>query len=152
MNTKLRVLCVSSSGGHWVQLKRVKQAFEDCDLFYASTEKDYSQSVIGSRFSYVPDASIRSSKLRILWQALCVLGVIIKVRPDVVVSTGAAPGFFAILFAKMLGKKTIWIDSIANVHQISLAGEKALRYVDLFITQWEHLAGERGLHYYGSVV
>ena len=34
-----------------------------------------------------------------------------------VISTGAAPGYFAMRFAKWLGRRTIWIDSIANVEQ-----------------------------------
>ena len=84
--------------------------------------------------------------------ALSVLGTVLKVSPNVIVTTGAAPGFFALFFGKLLGMKTIWIDSIANVHEVSMSGRKVARFADLYITQWEHLARDEGPYYFGSVV
>ena len=75
----------------------------------------------------------------------------IKERPDVVVSTGAAPGYFGIRFGKLVGARTIWIDSIANAEELSLSGLKAGKHVDLWLTQWEHLAQQEGPHYHGNV-
>lgn len=147
-----KVLLVASSGGHWVQLNRLAGAFSETDLHFASTEKDYGQAVRQGRFHYVPDASMSSPVPRILWQALCVLALLLRVRPDVVVSTGAAPGYFALLFGRKLGARTVWVDSIANVEQVSLAGSKAAKHADLYLTQWEHLACEGGPAYFGSVV
>ncbi|MBT8423046.1 MAG: UDP-N-acetylglucosamine--LPS N-acetylglucosamine transferase, partial [Gammaproteobacteria bacterium] len=68
------------------------------------------------------------------------------------VSTGAAPGYFAIRFGKLLGAKTIWIDSLANVEQLSRAGRMAERYSDLWLTQWPDLAGGDGPDYAGQVI
>lgn len=149
---KKRVLLVASSGGHWVQMNRIKQAFDGEDLYFASTEKTYCESVPEGKFFYVPEASKSSSMLHIIWQAVRVLLLILRIRPEVVVSTGAAPGYFAVLFAKKLGAKTIWVDSIANVDKISLSGRKAAKHTDLFITQWEHLAKDSGAAFFGSVV
>ena len=42
------------------------------------------------------------------------LGLLLRHRPDVIVTTGAAPGYFALRFGKLLGARTIWIDSMAN--------------------------------------
>lgn len=147
-----RVLLIASSGGHWVQLNRLTSAFAEADLHFASTERDYRQSVSPDRFNYVPDASMSSSVLRIAWQAFCVLMMVLRVRPHLIVSTGAAPGYFALLFGRKLGARTVWVDSIANVEQISLAGTKAAKHADLFLTQWEHLACEGGPAYFGSVL
>lgn len=152
MPSRKKVLLVSSCGGHWVQLNRLVPAFEGADLFFASTEKDYIQAYPEGRYHYIPDASLANNFVAILRQAIHVLWVILKVRPHVIVTTGAAPGFFAIMIGKKLGKKTVWIDSIANVYRLSLSGRKAAKHADLFITQWEHLAGEAGPKYFGSVV
>ena len=55
--------------------------------------------------------------LVVLWQLVRIL---IRERPDVVVTTGAAPGFVALAAAKLLlGCRTIWIDSIANAERLS---------------------------------
>lgn len=133
-------------------MNRLLPAFDGLDTYFASTEKDYAELVPDGRFSYVPDASRDSGILLILWQALSVLKVLLKVRPDIVLTTGAAPGFFALFFGKKLGMKTVWVDSIANVDEVSMSGRKAARYADLYITQWEHLAQQDGPAYYGSVV
>ncbi len=146
-----KIMLVASSGGHWVQLNRLLPAFAGCELIFVTTEAKYSSTVKGNRFMVVPDAS-RWNKLRVLWLALLMLKNIIVVRPDVVVSTGAAPGFFALFFGKKFGAKTIWLDSIANVEELSLSGKKACRYADLWLTQWEDLALPDGPHYVGAVL
>lgn len=149
---KLRILMISSCGGHWIQMNRLKPAFADEQLFFASTEPTYAQFNPREPFYYVPEASRTSSPWRILSQALRVFSILRKVRPDIVVTTGAAAGFFAVYIGKKLGIKTIWVDSIANVDEISLSGRKAAKYADLFITQWEDLAYPGGPEYHGAVI
>ena len=102
-------------------------------------------------FYSVPEAT-RWTKLRLVGQALTVLWIVLRTNPEVVVSTGAAPGFFAMVFGRVLRRKTIWVDSIANIDELSLSGQQARRFADLWITQWPHLARPEGPHYFGSVV
>jgi len=147
-----KVLLISSCGGHWVQMNRLLPAFADHEVSFASTARDYAQSIPAGRFFYVPDASLKSNPLSILWLAIRVMAILIRLRPDVVLTTGAAPGFFALVFAKVLRKRTIWVDSIANVNELSTSGKRVGKFADLYITQWEHLAQDNGPHYYGSVV
>ena len=147
-----RVLFVSSSGGHWIQLNRLKPCFEGWARTFVCTERDYGSSIeAGDQFFSVPEAT-RWNKLRLVWQALTLLLIMLRVQPHVVISTGAAPGFFALFFGRFLRKKTIWVDSIANVDEVSLSGTQARRYADLWITQWEHLATVQGPRFYGSLV
>ena len=146
-----KVMLVASSGGHWVQLNRLYPAFEGMEKIYVTTEERYRSTVDSARFLVVPDAS-RWNKLKTLWLALVMLKHVLTVRPDIVVSTGAAPGFFALLFGKALGAKTIWLDSIANVDELSMSGRMAGKYADLWFTQWEHLARPEGPFYKGAVL
>lgn len=69
-----------------------------------------------------------------------------------VLSTGAAPGYIAVRLGKLIGAKTIWIDSIANVEHLSMAGELAGQHADLWLTQWPHLAKADGPHFHGAVL
>src|SRR5215207_9933569 len=104
-----RVLAVASSGGHWVQLRRLAPAFEGQDVAYLTTDPGHRDEVGPARFYTVNDAN-RWNKLALLLCALRILGVVVRERPAVVVSTGAAPGYLAIRFARMLGARTVWID------------------------------------------
>jgi hypothetical protein len=69
-----------------------------------------------------------------------------------VVTTGAAPGYWAIRFGKLIGARTIWIDSIANAEELSMSGRLASKVADVCLTQWPHLDGEHGAQYAGSVL
>jgi UDP-N-acetylglucosamine:LPS N-acetylglucosamine transferase len=149
---KVRVLMISSCGGHWIQMNRLVPAFAEESLYFASTEKTYSQFNPGVPFFYVPEASRTSSIFQLLLQALTVLYILVRVRPHIIVTTGAAAGFFALFIGRKVGIKTVWVDSIANVDEVSLSGLRAAKYADLFITQWPHLATETGPQYYGAVI
>lgn len=146
-----RILLVASHGGHWVQMRRLTPAFEGLDQHYVSTNSGLADSVLPARFSFVPDANL-DEKLGLVFLALKVLWVVIKIRPDFVISTGAAPGFFALMFGKLLGAKTIWVDSCANVDQLSVSGAKVKYFADLWLTQWEHLEGKKGPFFRGAVL
>ncbi len=151
LDTEKKVLFISSCGGHWKELRRVEPAFDRFKKYYATTDSSYYQFVIGAPFYAVPDAS-QWHKLRLIWQAFYVLGLLLYLRPDVVISTGASVGFFALFFAKKMKIKTIWLDSLANAEQMSLSGLKVKPYADLWLTQWQHLATEKGPYFYGSVL
>jgi hypothetical protein len=145
-----RVLAVASSGGHWVQLRRMTPAFEDHDVAYLTTDAGHRSEVGDARFHVVNDAN-RWNKLALLRCALRVLWVLLLERPTVVISTGAAPGYLAIRFARMMGARTAWIDSVANVEELSMSGQMASEKADLCLTQWPHLAGGR-IQYMGAVL
>jgi UDP-N-acetylglucosamine:LPS N-acetylglucosamine transferase len=147
---KQRVLAVASSGGHWVQLRRLAPAFAGQDVAYLTTDSGYRAEVGPARFYTVNDAS-RWNKFALVRCALRILWVLVRERPTVVISTGAAPGYLAIRCARLLGARTIWIDSVANVEELSLSGRMASATADLCLTQWPHLASGR-VRYLGAVL
>ncbi len=151
MDKKPKVLAIASGGGHWVQLLRLRPAFEECDVLFATTREGYRSEVAPQRFKLIPDGN-RWQKLKLLKCALAVAILIIREKPDIIATTGAAPGYFAIRFGNLLRKKTIWVDSIANAGELSMSGQQAGKYTDLWITQWEHLAKPEGPSYLGNVL
>lgn len=150
MKTK-KLLAVASAGGHWVQLNRMYPAFDGYDLHWISTSPLLADTVRDGRYSSVRDASMWS-KGDLLIMALQMAWKVLLLRPQVVVTTGAAPGYFAIMFGRLLGAKTIWIDSIANAEELSLAGKKAKIWASHWLTQWPELEREDGPTYIGSVL
>ena len=146
-----RVLAIASGGGHWVQLQRLRPAFTDQDVAFATVSAMYRGDVGDARFYVVPDATAWDRR-ELIKLAFAVLSVLLRERPRVVISTGAAPGFFAVVLGKMLGARTIWIDSMANVEEISRSARLVRRFADLWLTQWPHLAREDGPEYRGAVL
>lgn len=145
-----KVLAVASGGGHWVQLMRLRKAFDDGMVTYMSTSPGYSADVAG-RFVSVIDASMWE-KWRLIQMFAQVAWHVLRIRPHVVLTTGAAPGFAAIVFGKLIGAKTIWVDSIANSEELSRSGQQVRRWADVWLTQWDHLSADDGPEYWGSVI
>jgi len=135
-----KILAVASGGGHWVQLRRVVPALDGHRVVYVTIDPVYRADVPGERVWIVTDAT-RWDRLGTLRLALEIALVVLRERPDVVLSTGAAPGCFAIVFGRLLGARTIWLDSIANVERMSMSGMMVRRFAQLWLTQWPHLAG-----------
>lgn len=166
---KKRVLAVSSSGGHWVQLMRFRPAFDGCDVAYMTTEPGCREEVL----TYATERSLptprfyrtvianRWNKLAQIRVVFDVLRVIVRERPDVVISTGSSLGFFALRIGKLFSAKTLWIDSIANAEQLSFSGQQILKHADVCLTQWPEVAegdgqrykpGDRRPEYWGAVI
>jgi UDP-N-acetylglucosamine:LPS N-acetylglucosamine transferase len=147
-----RVLAISSGGGHWVQLLRLRPAFAECDVTFATVRSGYRRDVgEDASFAVIPDCN-RAKKLKAIRSACSIFLLLLKLRPDVVVSTGAAPGYFAIRFARWLGARTIWVDSVANAEELSMSGQMAGKHASLCLTQWAHLARANGPAFFGSVL
>lgn len=147
-----KVLAISSGGGHWVQLLRLRPAFEGCDVVYATVREGYRADVgTDADFRVIPDGN-RWNKIKLLRSALGVVFLLFSVKPDVIVTTGAAPGYFGVRFGKWLGARVVWVDSVANAEELSMSGEQAGSFVDLWLTQWPHLARDGGPQCFGSVL
>jgi hypothetical protein len=146
-----KLLAVASGGGHWIQLMRITQAFADCSVTFVTVHDSYRDQVASHNFYVVNDAN-RWNKLALLKAAGRLAWIVWNEKPDVVISTGAAPGYLALRLGRMIGARTIWLDSIANVEQLSMSGSKIGRFADLWLTQWPHLTRPGGPYYTGSVL
>src|SRR5271156_4709762 len=82
-----KVLAVASSGGHWVQLRRVVPAFADSEVVYVTVIDSYRSQVPENKFYSVHDAT-RWNKLGLIRLGLKLAWIILKERPSVVISTG----------------------------------------------------------------
>ena len=160
MSARTRVLAVASGGGHWIQLCRLSPAWDGCDVTYVTTDPSVRADVEAAAaargqprpgFRAVAEAN-RWQKARLVKSLCQIAWVLLTVRPHVLVTTGAAPGFLALRLARLMGTRTVWIDSIANAEELSLSGRKAGPHADLWLTQWEHLAEPEGPEFRGSVL
>ncbi len=145
------ILAVSSGGGHWVQMRRIAPAFNGAEVHYATTDASATDVIGNSRLHVYPDAN----KDTPLMLALCVLRltwIVLRLRPQVVVSTGAAGGFLAIRIARLIGARTMFIDSIANARELSISARLSIGVADRVLSQWPRVAALTGAEYRGAVI
>ena len=142
-------MAIASGGGHWKQLMLIAAAFEDCDVYYVTTIQGLPEENNIAQFSIVKDSNKKEP-----WNLLvCLIQIIFcffRYKPDIVISTGAAPGLLGLAVARLLGKKTIWLDSIANGNELSLGGKLSQKFAHKVFTQWPELANDK-VEYVGAV-
>ena len=143
-------MAVASIGGHWIQLLRIARPMEGhYEMVYISTHPKCAIMVEGQKYCLTTDFS-RSDAWKLVSAFLKAIKTIRKEKPDAIITTGAAPGLVYLLAGKLFGRKTIWIDSIANVNRLSLSGRIAALFVSRVYTQWQHLATAK-IHYSGDI-
>lgn len=148
---RAKVLAVASRGGHWIQLLRMRPAFEGSDVLFVTTVPEYEAMVDGARFRLVTEAN-RTQLFRLGVLTLQILWILLWERPTAVVTTGAAPGYLAVRFGRWFGARTLWVDSIANAEELSMSGRLASKHADAVLTQWEHLAAAGVAEFRGAVI
>lgn len=150
------LMLAASFGGHWKQLMVIESLLwsNERRLSFVSTSPETPSEAIGANYYQVPDcnADERLKALRCLGSGLSLM---LRLRPDLLITTGALPGLLLAVAAKLTGTRVIWVDSVANAECLSASGRMASRFVDLCCTQWEHLAdadSPKGPLYLGSVL
>ena len=148
----MRILLVASAGGHWIELHRLSEAFVGADCQFVSTSKGMTPPLGDREVLEVADTA-RDTAWSMMPTVSGLFRIIRAFDPELVISTGAAPGALALMIAKMFGARTIWIDSIANSEALSLSGRLVRPVADIRITQWSHLAEQdSSLRYLGQIL
>ena len=129
----------------------LRETLERFDVRYASTDLSIAERDDAGRVARLPDCN-KDRPFRALMCLMSAGWLVMRARAQVVISTGAAPGLFCILWGRLSGARTLWIDSIANADELSLSGRLAKRIAHQCLTQWEHLADEPKVLYRGAVL
>jgi UDP-N-acetylglucosamine transferase subunit ALG13 len=150
------ILGIASQGGHWTELQRLRHAFQPEDIQWVTTKSSGGSSVREPNVGFVRDADLQR-KFHLMILLFQVFWKILIIRPKVIVSTGAAPGWFAVVFGRLFGARSVWIDSIANPDRLSLSGKKARRWADEVWTQWPDrveaaTSSKRNVEFKGNVL
>ena len=147
---KKKVMAIASIGGHWVQLLRIARPMEEkYEMVYVSNHPKCATMVEGQKFYQTADFS-RSDAWKLIPSFFKAARIVWRETPDTIITTGAAPGLVFLLVGKLLGIKTIWIDSIANAEHLSASGRVASRFASRTYTQWKDLANDR-IFYSGNI-
>lgn len=150
MSRRPKLLVVASGGGHWEQLMLLRPAFADADVTYVTTMAGLAERS-GVEARLVPDCN-RHEKGKALHCAVRLLWLILRLRPDAIISTGALPGFFAVAIGRRLGARTMWVDSVANAEEMSMAGKLVRNHADRWLSQWSDVAQSAGAEWHGAVL
>jgi len=150
---KLRICLVASAGGHLSQLLRLKDGWNRYDSFCLTTSDTVREKLQKYGKVYVVGECNRQHPLWVILVMIRCAKIILRERPDVVISSGAAVGCITCFLSKLIGAKVVWIDSITNVEYMSLSGRMVRYIADLFMVQWPELVKQYdNVEYVGTVI
>lgn len=128
---KLKVCLAGSGGGHVRQLLDLEPAWSEHDYFFLSEDTALSRSIAEKhRTLYVPHFALGQARLGAPLK-MAVAGVrsffrsgaiMLRERPQVLISTGAGAVFFGLLWARLIGAKVVVIESFARFDKPSVFG------------------------------
>jgi UDP-N-acetylglucosamine:LPS N-acetylglucosamine transferase len=140
-----KVLFISSTGGHLAELLQLKSLFSKYD-YHIITEKVKNNLKLKDEFPNRVDYLIYGSKTHILTYpfkliANCFISLYLyfRIRPRVIVTTGAHTAGPMCCIGKIFGSKIVYIETFANIHTKTITGRLIYHFADAFIVQWESM-------------
>ncbi|TWG99171.1 UDP-N-acetylglucosamine:LPS N-acetylglucosamine transferase [Nocardioides sp. J9] len=133
----MRLLLVSSSGGHLAQLMCLRSWWEKHDRHWVTFDTDDAVAKLqGEEVTWAHHPTTRNARnlLRNTAQARRVLE---RTDPDVIVSTGAAVAVPYFWLSKWRRSSTVYLEVYDRIETPTLTGRLCRPVTDLFLVQWE---------------
>ncbi len=148
-----KICLAASAGGHLSQLLKVVGCTNGHDVFVVTTSEAVRANLASIGRVHVVGECNREHPGRVLSVLARCIRIMFRERPDMIISTGAAPACICCFLAKLLRARIVWVDSITNVEQISLSGRLIRPFADLFLVQWPELVEKyHGVEYVGAII
>jgi len=137
-------VCVgASSGGHMTELLSLLDQTRYWPFqpnLYVTTREIWAAKLRERGPTYIVGECDRGKPFQIILTLLRSIWFVAKERPDVIITTGSLPIAIVCLVAKLIRCKILWIDSLAQIDDLSMSGKLMLKYADVLLVQWPEVA------------
>lgn len=135
VHTIPKLCLVSSSGGHWEQLQKLKPLIEKYEGFFVTEKTKFE-----AKSKYLMIQTDLKDKLMIpkmFINGLKAIYIWVREKPDFVITTGTMVAYPFYLLSIICRKKFIFIETFGRADMPTVAGKMMEKHSDLFIVQWE---------------
>jgi UDP-N-acetylglucosamine:LPS N-acetylglucosamine transferase len=136
----MKLCLVCSTGGHLLQLYLLKDMWMQHERFWVTFPGRDSEYFLGDEMVYFAYHPTNRSIGNLIKNFFLALKILRQENPDVILSTGAGVAVPFIIIGRMLGKKTIYLESMTRCNTLSLAGKLVYHIVNHFLVQNSELA------------
>lgn len=153
MKKKIKLGLVTSRGGHLLQLYQLKDWWTKYDRFWITgkgVDSNYLLKKEKVYYGFFPESRNLLNAIRNFFVGIKVL---VKEKPDLLISTGAgiAPPVF--LAGKLMGSKLIFLDSYSFIKYPSLSARLSSYLIDKTIVQHKSMVNKlKNAEYWGSIL
>ena len=133
----MKICLVGSSGGHLTHLYLLKDFWIKHERFWVTFEKEDAKSILRDEKKYWCYFPTNRNVKNLIKNSFLAFKILIKEKPDVIVSSGAAPAIPFFYIGKILGIKLIYIEVYDRIDNPTLTGRLVYPLCHKFILQWE---------------
>ena len=139
---KKKICLISSSGGHFEQLLMLRDLSPKYDTFIVTERTKYNKN--DKKINYFVSQVNRKELLFIIKMIVISfksLYILVKEKPDVIISTGVLAAIPMLFFGHIFRKKVIYIESFAKISSPTMTGNLVYKrkWADQFYVQWESM-------------
>lgn len=135
----MKVLLVCSAGGHFKAIYQLRAFWETCDRQWVTFQTPVTEaSLEGEQVDWAWSPTNRNFP-NLLRNLILAWTVLRRDQPDLVISTGAGVAVPFLAIAKLLGRQTVFVESITRVTDLSLSAKLALPFVNVLYVHWAEL-------------
>ncbi len=135
----MKICLVGSSGGHLTHLYMLKPFWEKEERFWVTFDKEDAKSLLNGEVFYPAYYPSNRSLKALLINTCRAVKILRKERPDLIVSSGAAPAIPFFYIGKIMGIKTVYIEVFDRIDKPTISGKVCYLAADRFIVQWEEM-------------
>ncbi len=136
----MKLCLVCSSGGHLFELNSLEDFWKKHERFWVTFPSSDVEYILQKEKVYFAYHPTNRNIFNLFRNFILAVKILNKERPNVVITSGAGVGVPFIYIAKMLSIKTIYIESLTRIKDISLSGKLVYSVTDYFLVQWPDLA------------
>ena len=134
MQKNKKILLAATSGGHLTEILALMYDLPNCEFVVFSEKSPRLKSLPCRFYSYIRPFSPFWALVVAFFPALF---IIMKERPDWIVTTGAECGTAAVIAGKLLFRKTIFIETASRYRTKTMSAKICYPLVDKFYVPYE---------------
>lgn len=135
----MKIALIGSSGGHLHHLWLLKQIWEKHDRYWVTFNKLDATSLLANEQVFFCHYPTNRNIINLIKNYFLAKRILIKEKPDLIISSGAAVAYPFFKLAKKMDIKTVFIEVYDRIDNPTLTGRLVYKYSDLFIVQWPEL-------------
>jgi UDP-N-acetylglucosamine:LPS N-acetylglucosamine transferase len=136
----MHILLVASAGGHFKALRQLHDFWSRHPHTWVTFDSATTRQELAGEEDVVWAHSPTNRNLpNLIRNAFLAVTVLWRRRPSLILTTGAGVAVPFLILGKLMGSRTVFVESITRIETLSLSARLALPFLDALYVHWPQL-------------
>lgn len=137
----MKIAVVCSHGGHFTEMTYLQPSFDGTDFFYVTYDSPRTRQISGRKYLF---PNFGREPYRILGSLHRMVMILLREKPDLMVSNGAEIAIPFFYIARLLGIRTLFIECYTRVNKPTFTGKAVYPLASEFLALWPEMLKRYG--------